>query len=136
MKTYQPKEKEIKRAWHLKDANGAILGRLATEIARLLVGKGKVSYSSHLDSGDYVVVLNAEKVVLTGKKPLQKVYRSHSGFPGGFKEVKFSKLIEENPERVIEHAVAGMLPDNRLKKARLARLKVVKGGENPFKDKF
>ncbi len=136
MKTYQPKEKEIKRSWHLIDADGAILGRLATEVARLLMGKHKPSFSRHLDMGDYVVVVNAEKVKLSGKKPKQKVYRSHSGYPGGFKEVTFAQMKKEHPERIVGHAVAGMLPDNRLKKDRMARLKVVVGGENPYKDKF
>ncbi|MFZ5932955.1 MAG: 50S ribosomal protein L13 [Patescibacteria group bacterium] len=136
MRTYQPKEKEVKRDWHLKDAEGAILGRLSAEVARLLMGKHKPSYSSHLDSGDYVVIINAEKVKLTGKKPLQKVYRSHSGFPGGFKEIPFAKLMKEHPERVIEQVVYGMLPDNRLKEGRMARLKVVVGDQNPFAAKF
>lgn len=136
MKTFQPKVKEIKRDWHLIDANGAILGRVSTQIAIFLMGKQKPSYSRHLDSGDYVVVVNAEKVKLTGKKPLQKVYRSHSGFPGGFKEVSFEKMSKEHPARIIEHAVSGMLPDNRLKKDRMARLKVVAGENNPYQDKF
>jgi large subunit ribosomal protein L13 len=136
MKTFQPKVKEIKRAWHLIDANGAILGRISTQIATLLMGKQKPSYSRHLDSGDFVVVVNAEKVKLTGKKPLQKVYRSHSGYPGGFKEVSFEKMSKERPERIIEYAVRGMLPDNRLKQDRMARLKVVVGETNPYQDKF
>ena len=136
MKTYQPKEKEIKRNWHLINADGAILGRISTQIAIILTGKNKPSYATHMDMGDYVVVVNAEKVKLTGKKPQQKVYRSHSGYPGGFKEVSFAKMKKEHPERIIEHAVAGMLPDNRLKKARIVRLKVVVGPDNPYKDKF
>lgn len=136
MKTYQPKEKEIKREWHLIDADGAILGRLSSEVAGYLMGKHRASFSRHMDSGDYVVVINAQKVKLTGKKPQQKVYRSHSGYPGGFKEISFAKMKKEHPERILGHAVAGMLPDNRLKKYRMARLKVVVGGENPYKDKF
>ena len=136
MKTYQPKEKEIKRNWHLINADGAILGRISTQIAIILTGKNKPSYATHMDMGDYVVVVNAEKVKLTGKKPQQKVYRSHSGYPGGFKEVSFAKMKKEHPERIIEHAVAGMLPDNRLKKARIVRLKVIVGPDNPYKDKF
>lgn len=135
-RTYQPKEKEIKRDWHLVDADGEILGRLSTQIAILLMGKQKPSFSKHMDSGDYVVVINAEKIKLTGKKPQQKVYRSHSGYPGGFKEVSFAKMSKEHPERIIQHAVNGMLPDNRLKKDRMARLKVVIGSKNPFEDKF
>ncbi|MBI2066321.1 50S ribosomal protein L13 [Candidatus Woesebacteria bacterium] len=136
MKTYQPKASEIKRNWHLIDADGAILGRISTQIAILLTGKNKPSYATHMDMGDYVVVVNAEKVKLTGKKPQQKVYRSHSGYPGGFKEVSFAKMKKEHPERIIEHAVSGMLPDNRLKKERMVRLKVIIGGKNPFEDKF
>ncbi len=136
MKTYQPKGKEIKEAWHLIDAKGEVLGRLSSRIATLLIGKNKPTYAPHLDSGDFVVVINAEKVSLTGRKPSQKVYRSHSGFPGGFKEVSFQKMIKEYPKRVVEHAVAGMLPDNRLKDIRLARLKVVVGDKNPYEEKF
>lgn len=130
MKTYQPKQKEIKRGRHLIDAKNKILGRMATEVAGLLMGKHKANYSAHLDSGDFVEVINAEKVELTGRKKQQKLYRRHSGYPGGFKEIKFAQMLKEHPERIIEHAVSGMLPDNRLKKDRLARLKVVVGKEN------
>ena len=136
MKTYQLKSKEVKRNWHLLDAKDAVLGRLASQIAALLMGKLKVDYSPHIESGDYVVVVNAEKIKVTGKKAQQKVYRSHSGYPGGFKEVSFAKMSKEHPERIIEHAVSGMLPDNRLKKARMAMLKVVVGEKNPYEDKF
>lgn len=136
MKTYQPKQKDIKRDWHLVDAKDQVLGRLASEIARFLTGKHKVTYSAHMDSGDYVVVTNCEKVHLTGRKLKQKVYRSHSGYPGGFKEVTIEKMLNEHPERVIIHAVSGMLPDNRLKKDRIKRLKVVVGEKNPFEDKI
>jgi len=130
MKTFQPKQKEIKRNRHLIDAKDKILGRMATEVAGLLMGKHKANYSAHLDSGDFVVVVNAEKVELTGRKKQQKLYRRHSGYPGGFKEIKFAQMRQEHPERIIEHAVSGMLPDNRLKKDRMARLKVVVGKEN------
>ena len=136
MKTFQLKAKEVKRSWHLIDAKDAVLGRISSKIAALLMGKLKVDYSPHIESGDYVVVVNAEKVKVTGKKAVQKLYRSHSGFPGGFKEVTYEKMSKEHPERIIEHAVSGMLPDNRLKKARMAMLKVVKGEKNPFEDKF
>ena len=136
MKTYQLKAKEVKRAWHLIDAKDAVLGRLATRAAALLMGKLKVDYSPHIESGDYVVVVNAEKVKVTGKKAQQKLYRSHSGYPGGFKEVTYAKMSKEHPERIIEHAVSGMLPDNRLKKARMAMLKVIVGEKNPYADKF
>lgn len=136
MKTYQPKGKEIKRNWHLIDAKEEVLGRLSSGVANLLMGKGKPTYSPHIDSGDWVVIVNAEKVKLTGRKAEQKLYRRHSGYPGGFKEVSFEKMITEHPERVIQHAVDGMLPDNRLKKHRMARLKVVVGEKNPYSDKF
>jgi large subunit ribosomal protein L13 len=133
-KTYQPKVKEIKRTWHLIDAKDQILGRLATKVATLLIGKHKADYSPHLDSGDFVVIVNAEKIELTGKKQMQKKYFRHSGYPGGFKEISFEKLFLENPQKVIELAVSGMLPDNRLKKIRLQRLKVFAKEEHPYSD--
>ena len=135
-KTYQPKKKEIKREWHLVDAKSKVLGRLSTEIATMLMGKHKPSYSAHMDSGDYVVVINAKDVKVTGNKENQKVYVSHSGYPGGYKEVKYLKLKSKNPARIIEHAVWGMLPENRLKKKRIVRLKVFEGPEHTFKDKL
>ena len=127
MTTYQPKAKEIKRENFIVDAKGEVLGRIATKVASLLMGKGKATYSTHMDSGDNVTVINAEKVVVTGKKESQKVYRSHSGYPGGFKERSFAKVKAEHPERILEHAVSGMLPDNRLKAPRMKRLTVVVG---------
>ena len=136
MKTYQQKVKEIKRSWQLLDAKDEILGRLATKAATFLMGKNKVTYSPHLDSGDYVVIVNAEKIELSGRKKTQKVYRGHSGYPGGFKEVAFAKLSKENPARVVEHAIAGMLPANRLREPRLKRLKIIVGDKNPYVDKF
>jgi large subunit ribosomal protein L13 len=136
MKTYQPKQKEIKRDWHLIDANDQILGRLSTKVAVLLMGKQKVSYSNHMDSGDFVVVVNAEKIKTTGTKALSKVYRSHSGYPGGFKEVTFAKMAKEHPNRIVEFAIAGMLPDNRLKADRMARLFVFKGEKHKYENKF
>lgn len=136
MKTYQPKESEIKREWHLIDAKDEILGRLATKIAELLIGKGKATFSRHMDNGDYVVVLNAEKVAVTGRKTSQKLYRSHSGYPSGFKEKTYNMVMETHPERIIEHAVDGMVPDNRLKKQRMLRLKAVVGDKNPYENKF
>lgn len=135
MKTFQAKGKDIKRNWHLIDASDEILGRMSSKVANLLMGKGKPTYSAHVDSGDYVVVINAEKVKLTGRKAEKKVYRSHSGYPGGFKEVSFRKMFQEHPERIIEHAVGGMLPDNKLKKDRILRLKVVAGEKNPYEEK-
>lgn len=126
-KTYQPKQKEVKREIHTLDADGEILGRFATKVATFLMGKNKASYSSHMDSGDFVNVINAEKIEVTGRKAQQKTYKSHSGYPGGFKEIKYKKLMEDHPERIIEHAVSGMLPDNKLKAERIKRLKVIVG---------
>ena len=136
MKTYQPTSKEVKRDWHLIDAKGEILGRFSSHIASLLMGKRKSVYSTHMDMGDFVVVVNAEKVKVTGKKALQKVYRGHSGYPGGFKEVSYEKMLHEHPQRIIEHAVFGMLPDNKLRKNRMTRLKVIVGDKNPYEDKI
>ncbi len=132
MKTYQPKQNEVVRAWHKIDAKGEVLGRLATKIATLLMGKQKSTYSRHMDSGDNVVVINAEKIETTGTKSEYKVYRSHSGYPGGFKEVSFDKMKKEHPARIIEIAVKGMLPDNRLRSDRMARLHVTKGPNSKF----
>ncbi len=136
MKTYQPTQKEVLRDWHLLDAKDQVLGRIATKVAGLLMGKGKTTFANHMDMGDYVVVLNSEKVALTGKKTSQKVYRSHSGYPGGFKEVSFARMMEKAPERILRHAVSGMLPDNRLKSRRLKRLILAIGETNPYAKKF
>lgn len=136
MKTFQPKEKEVKRDWHLIDANGKIVGRLASEISILLMGKHKPVFSKHQDVGDYVVLLNAEKVKFSGRKETQKLYRRHSGYPGGFREITAKLLREKYPERIIKKAVFGMLPDNKLKRERLKRLKVIIGNENPYEGKF
>lgn len=136
MKTYQPKQKEVTRNWHLIDAENEVLGRLSSRIAILLMGKHKATYSTHMDSGDNVVVINAEKILVTGKKAEQKVYRSHSGYPGGFKEVSFAKMSKEHPARILEFAISGMLPDNRLKSDRMVRLYVTKGKKHKFEDKF
>lgn len=136
MRTYQPKLSEIKRDWHLIDAEGKVLGRLATHVSNLLMGKHKVRYSSHMDMGDNVVVVNAGKVEVTGKKEKQKVYYRHSGYPGGFKEIAYSKLKKEQPAKIIELAVKRMLPTNRLKGQRMRRLKVFAGEKHQYKDKF
>ncbi len=136
MKTYQPRKKEVKRGWHLVDVDGKVLGRIATDIAVKLIGKDKVNYSQHIDSGDYVVVINAKKVKVTGRKERQKVYRSHSGYPGGFKEVTYAKMLKEDPTKIVLSAVKGMLPDNRLKAKRLARLKIFSGEKHLYEDKL
>jgi len=136
MKTYQPKHKDIYRNWHLIDAKNKVLGRMSTEIATKLTGKHKAQYSDHMDMGDYVVVINADKLVLTGRKSENKVYHKHSGYPGGYREIKFAKLFNEQPEKVVRKAVYGMLPDNRLKKNRLSRLKIFAGEKHIYQDKF
>ena len=136
MKTFSPTPKDVKREWHLIDAKDEILGRLSTKIAGLLMGKGKATFSTHMDMGDFVVVINAEKIMVTGRKASQKVYITHSGYPGGFKSKKYSMMMEQHPERIIEHAVAGMLPINRLRDPRMLRLKVVAGDKNPYEKEF
>lgn len=135
-KTYQPKAKEIKRDWHLIDAKDEVLGRLATKVARLLMGKQKPSFVPHLDMGDWVVVVNAAKVQVTGKKEKQKVYYRHSGYPSGLKQETLEEARKKHPERIIQRAVSGMLPHNRLHKRRMARLKVFAGEKYPYQDKF
>lgn len=127
MKTYSQKTADVKRDWHLVDVKGEILGRVATQIAQKLIGKHKPTYTPHIEGGDYVVVINAAEVALTRNKADQKVYASHSGFPGGFKEVPFKKMIAEHPEKVIQLAVVNMLPKNRLRQVRMNRLKVYAG---------
>jgi|SRR5581483_4684813 len=124
MKTYQPKEKEVKRNWHLIDAKGKVLGRLSTQIATILMGKNKKDYSPHMDNGDYVAVINAMDIRVTGKKEDQKKYYSHSGYPGGFKIVSYKHLKENHPERILWLAVKRMLPENRLRDKRMARLHI------------
>lgn len=124
MKTYQPKLKEIKRESHELDAKGQVLGRLATQAAIFLMGKHKITYSTHLDSGDFVTVINADKIEVTGRKSSQKMYRRHSGYPSGFKEERFDEAMVKHPERILELAIAGMLPDNKLKSLRLKRLTI------------
>ncbi len=136
MKTYQPKHKDIKRNWHMIDVKDEVLGRMSTGIVKLLMGKHKPTYSDHMDMGDYVVVINAQKVRVTGSKRKQKVYQKHSGYPGGFKEISFEKMITEHPERVIELAVSRMLPNNRLRDKRMRRLKVFAEADHTFKNKF
>lgn len=131
MKTYSTKASEIERQWHVIDASDKILGKLATEAAKLLMGKHKPTFSRHLDTGDFVVIINAEKVRFTGKKAEQKLYHSHSGYPGGLKTINLERLMQTHPTRVIEHAVKGMLPHNRLGAKMLKKLKVYAGEEHP-----
>jgi large subunit ribosomal protein L13 len=131
MKTYSTKASEIKRQWHTIDASGKTLGKIATQVAILLMGKQKPIFSRHLDSGDFVVITNAEKVRVTGNKTKQKLYYRHSGYPGGLKSTSLEKLRETNPTRVIEYAVKGMLPQNRLRAGMMKRLRVYAGETHP-----
>ena len=130
MKTYSQKAKEIKREWWMIDASTLPLGKLAVIIADKLMGKSKVTYTPHIDNGDYVVVVNAKNVKVTGEKMVQKKYYRHSGFPGGLRELKLEEVIEKDPSVVIREAVKGMLPKNKLAADRLARLKVFEGSEH------
>lgn len=130
MKTYSQKSSEIKRDWYLIDAKSMPLGKLAVVIADKLMGKSKVTYTPHTDNGDYVVVINAKDVVVTGNKMADKSYYRHSGFPGGLKELSLSEVIEKDPSYAIKEAVKGMLPKNKLAAGRMARLRVFEGAEH------
>ena len=127
MKTFMAKAAKIERKWYLIDADGLPLGRLAAEVSKILIGKGKPEFTPGVDTGDYVIVTNAEKVLVTGKKAAQKQYFRHSGYPGGVKLTNFNTMIQKNPERVIELAVKGMLPKNSLGRAMFKKLRVYKG---------
>ncbi len=131
MKTFSAKPETVKRDWFVVDATNLTLGRLSVEIARRLRGKHKPEYTPHVDTGDYIVVVNAEKVRVTGNKAKDKIYYSHSEYPGGLKEISFEKLIEKAPERAIQHAVKGMLPRGPLGRAMFKKLKVYAGAEHP-----
>lgn len=136
MKTKATKKSEIKRSWHLVDAKDKILGRLATQIADFLMGKNKTYFVFHLDCGDYVVVVNARQVRVSGKKFSQKKYYRHSGYPGGFREITLKEQMVKDSRKVIYHAVSGMLPKNKLRDKRLARLKIFVDTKHPYEDKF
>ncbi len=131
MKTFVPKKEEIERKWWLIDADGKILGRLATEISVLLRGKGKATFAHFIDTGDFVVVINAEKLQLTGRKLEQKKYYSHTGYPGGIKEKTLNELMDKNPEEVLRKAVWGMIPKNKLGRKIYKKLKVYRGPNHP-----
>lgn len=130
MKTFSAKPAAVERQWFVVDAAGQTLGRLASEIARRLRGKHKSIYTPHVDTGDYVIVVNAEKVRVSGKKRAEKIYYQHSGYPGGLKAISFERLAEKAPQRIIEHAVKGMLPRGPLGRAMFRKLKVVAGPEH------
>lgn len=131
MKTFSAKSETAERDWYVVDASGLTLGRLATEIARRLRGKHKPEYTPHVDTGDYIVVINAGQVRVTGRKTSDKMYHRHTGFPGGLKTMSFERLIAHKPERVIELAVKGMMPRNPLGRAMQRKLKVYPGSEHP-----
>jgi large subunit ribosomal protein L13 len=131
LRTYTPKPGEITRTWHIIDANDIVLGRLASQIAVLLRGKHKTSFAPHVDTGDFVVVINAAKVALTGSKREQKMDYRHSGYPGGMRATSYTELLESNPRRAVEKAVKGMLPHNKLGRQQLSKLKVYAGPDHP-----
>lgn len=131
MKTYTPKPPEIERKWYLVDANGKILGRLASQIATILRGKHKPIYSPHMDVGDHVIIINAEKIRVTGKKASNKRYYRHTGYPGGLRFDTYAALMQKHPERILEKAIRGMLPHNKLGRKMYKKLKVYAGEDHP-----
>ncbi len=131
MKTFQAKKEEVDHQWYLVNAEGKILGRLATELAKILRGKNKPSFTPHVDTGDFVVVVNAEKVVLTGKKMKDKTYYHHTGYPGGIREIKAEKLLAQKPTEMLRIAVKGMLPKTSLGRQMLRKLKIYAGTDHP-----
>lgn len=131
MRSYVAKPSDIEKTWYVIDAEGQTLGRLATEAATLLRGKYKPTFTPHIDTGDYVIIINAEKVEVTGKKRKDKIYRHYTGFPGGVREVSFERLLEKKPEEIVRHAVKGMMPNGRLGRQMYKKLKVFKGPEHP-----
>lgn len=131
MKTFSPKQTDIDRKWYLVDARQQVLGRLATQVARILRGKHKPIFAPHVDVGDHVIIVNAEKIRLTGKKAEQKRYKHHSGYPSGLKETSYEKMLASHPERVLEHAIKGMLPKNRLGRKMIKKLRIYAGEAHP-----
>ena len=131
MKTVSAKKESVTREWYVVDATGKTLGRLSTEIANRLRGKHKPEFTPHVDTGDYIVVVNAEKVKVTGNKTTDKVYHHHTGYPGGIKSITFEQLIDKAPERIIEKAVKGMMPKNKLSQSMMTKLKIYAGSEHP-----
>jgi large subunit ribosomal protein L13 len=131
MKTYQAKKEELEYKWYLVNADGKVLGRMATELAKILKGKNKPTYTPHLDTGDFVIVVNAGKVTLTGKKMKDKIYYHHTGYPGGIKEMTAEKLLAKKPTEMIRMAVKGMLPKNSLGRQMLRKLKIYAGPNHP-----
>jgi large subunit ribosomal protein L13 len=131
MRTVSVRKEDVHPTWYVVDAENQVLGRLASEVAKILRGKHKPTFTPHVDTGDYVIIINAHKVVLTGNKWDQKVYRWHTGYPGGFREIGVRKLHQRHPERVVEYAIRGMLPKNKLGRAMFRKLKVYAAGTHP-----
>ncbi len=131
MKTFSARQQDVEPEWYVVDAEDKVLGRLASEVAGILRGKRKPIYTPHVDTGDHVIIINAEKVLLTGKKLQDKVYYRHSGYPGGIKSITAGKLMQQNPARLVEHAIRGMLPKNRLGRAMFRKLRVYPSSEHP-----
>ncbi|MEE4331425.1 MAG: 50S ribosomal protein L13 [Wenzhouxiangella sp.] len=131
MKTYSARPQDIRRQWHLIDAEGKTLGRLATEVARRLRGKHKPEYTPHVDTGDYVVIVNAEKIRVTGRKMSDKMYHHHTGYIGNLKSISLEKLLQRKPEKVLQQAVKGMMPKGPLGRAMMGKLKIYAGAEHP-----
>jgi large subunit ribosomal protein L13 len=131
LKTFSPKQTDIERKWYLVDARQQVLGRLATQVARILRGKHKPIFAPHVDVGDHVIIVNAEKIRLTGKKAAQKRYKRHTGYPSGLKETSYETMLANHPERVLEHAIRGMLPKNRLGRQMIKKLRIYAGEAHP-----
>ncbi|MDZ7331319.1 MAG: 50S ribosomal protein L13 [candidate division KSB1 bacterium] len=131
MKTYSPSERDIERRWFLVDAKNQVLGRLASQVARILRGKHKPMFAPHMDVGDHVIIINADKIRLTGKKVHLKRYRHYTGYPGGLRETSFESLMATRPERVLEHAIRGMLPKNRLGRKMFTKVRIYVGENHP-----
>jgi large subunit ribosomal protein L13 len=131
VRTYQPKPADVQRAWHVIDATDVVLGRLASQAAQLLRGKHKPYFAPHLDTGDFVIVVNADKVALSGNKRQQAMYHRHSGFPGGLRSTSYGELLDTRPQLVVERAIRGMLPKNKLGRAQASKLKVYAGPVHP-----
>ncbi len=134
--TKSQSETDIQRNWHLVDLKGKVLGRVAGSISKLLQGKHKTAYTQYLDSGDHVVAINAKDIILTGRKLLQKTYTNYSGYPGGLRVRTAAEVIAKNPKEIVQHAVSGMLPKNKLRQRRLTRFFIFTGEEHPYKEKF
>lgn len=135
-KTFIQRKEDVNRQWHVVDVEGKVLGRVVTEIAQLLIGKHKPTYTPHVDAGDYVVVINASKVAVTGDKENKKIYYHHSGFPGGLKQIVYKDLMANYPDKIITRAVKNMLPKNNFRKPRMARMRVFSTAEHSYQDKI